>query len=263
MIASPSPTRAPPIISRRSHIADAEPGQVEVVAAHHVGVLGRLAAQQRAAEPAGSRRRCPRPAPRSARASIVPQVDESRKKAGRAPDVMTSLTHIATRSTPSPCSRPAAVPSSSLVPTPSQPAASSGSPRLGANRPANPPTPPSTLAGAGRLDRGSDPLDHRLRRVEADARVGVGQRLAVAHVAAASAASCSKRSFESRRSSGISVGYSPVRQARQKRSPAARWPPAGRRARGRRARWRPACRASPRSCGRRRSARSWSAMSMP
>ena len=66
------------------------------------------------------------------------------KKAGRPPDVSTSFTLMATRSMPSPPWRPAAWPSSTFVPTPSQPAAISGSPTEGVYSPAKPPWTPST-----------------------------------------------------------------------------------------------------------------------
>ena len=42
-------TRAPSTISSRSTMPSAKPGEVEVVGAVHVGQLGRLAAEQRAA----------------------------------------------------------------------------------------------------------------------------------------------------------------------------------------------------------------------
>ena len=204
--------------------------------------------------PAGSHRRCPPPARRSAPGTTLPQVITSRKKAGRAPLVSTSLTHIATRSTPRPCSRPAALPSRILVPTPSQPAASSGSPRLGVNRPANPPTPPTHARGVRRGHRFLDPLDHLVRRLQADAGGGVGQRL-VAHPAAARRRQRLEPELRQPHlvrdvRSGSRRSGRPGRSGRR----SGRSPPAARPATGRRARSRPARRAPARRCGRRRSA---------
>src|SRR6185312_8321845 len=71
-----------------------------------------------------------------------------------------------------------------------------------------------------RLDGSGDAAHHLVGGPEADPGVAVGERRLAAHRAAAAsaAASSSNRSLAFRMSPGISVGYSPVRQARQKRS---------------------------------------------
>ena len=142
--------------------------------------------------------------------SIWAQVITSMKNAGRQPEVSTSFTLIATRSMPRPACRPAAAPSSTFVPTPSQPAAISGSPTDGVYRPAKPPWPPSTWrpcveVTAARMR--STTASEASRLTPEPAYVSGGRSLA--HRISTGTGAASKRSFARRMSAGISVGYTP------------------------------------------------------
>ena len=106
--------------------AEREAREVDVVGAVHVGQLGGLAAEQRAA-------RLPAAVGDAlddvgdALGVEPPDRDVVEEQHGIGAAVSTSLTHIATRSMPESRSRPASRCSISFVPTPSVPATSTGS----------------------------------------------------------------------------------------------------------------------------------------
>ena len=141
----------PPIPSRQPVAlddADAEPGEVERVGAPSARVLGRLAADERAAGDRGSRRR---PPPTSSRdvARVEPADSDvvEEERAARPRCTTTSSAHIATRSMPDrvvAAERAAAI--AVFVPTPSVETTRTGSrSRAGiATRRPNPPRPPRT-----------------------------------------------------------------------------------------------------------------------
>ena len=95
-------------------------------------------------------------------------------------------------------------------------------------------------------------LDDGVGGGERDARLGVGQRLGAAH---ARAGSRSKRSLPPRPPRVSERGRSPSGRRGRSGRPAARWRAGGLPARGRRSNRRPGARGSPRGCARRRSAR--------
>ncbi len=130
MIVSPALTRLPETSSRRSESATQKPARSNSSGSIMSGCSA--VSPPRSAQPA-SRQPSTMPSTSSATTSTLtrPHVITSMKNAGRAPAVITSFTLIATRSMPSPAWRPAARPSSTFVPTPSHPAAISGSPTDG------------------------------------------------------------------------------------------------------------------------------------
>ncbi len=137
---------------------------------------------------------------------------QSRNSTGSAPQVMTSLTLIATRSIPRSRNRPVWRCRSAFEPTVSVPAASTGSTNFEAEiRPGEAAERAEHERRAGRVDGGAQAVDDGVGRVERDAGLGVGER----RVLAQRTPLTSKRRLSTAAPSGA-TGYSPVRQARQK-----------------------------------------------
>ena len=162
--------------------ADREARDVEVVGAVQVGHLGGLAAEQRAAGLAAAVGDALDEL-RDAIGIEPPTETQSRNSTGSAPQVMTSLTLIATRSMPSSCSLPGLALQERLR---ADGVGARGEHRVGELRGRDQPGEAAERAEherrARRLDRGAQAVDDGVRRVERDARLGVGQRRELAHL---------------------------------------------------------------------------------
>ena len=193
---------------------DAEPGQVEVVGGHHVGVFRRLAAEQRTAGLAAALGDALDQFDDGVRHELAArdQVEEECRPAAGRQDVVDAHGNEVDAKPVQPSGRAAEQHLGA------DPVASGGQHRVadrGRVEPGEPTQVAEHLYPLRRGNRRADPLHHLLPGGEVDSRVPVGH--AVAQRARARSAA-SNRSLERRMSSGISVGYSPVRQARQKRS---------------------------------------------
>ena len=121
--------------------------------------------------------RCRRPRSPWSRRRVCRWRSSRGRTAARRPAPASSFTHIATRSWPMPSCRFSCLARISLVPTPSVPETSTGSPvaartgrtgrRTGPRRPA--------LPGAWSPDQRFDPFDDSVARVDVDAGIAVGQ----------------------------------------------------------------------------------------
>ena len=179
------------------HLADAEAGDVQVVVGHHAGMLGRLAAQQRAAGLAAAvgdalHQRGDALGIDAADRDVVEEEQRLRAGAEHVVDAHRDAVDAGR------VQRAAALVQDSFVPTPSVPATSSRSPR--SNSPANPPCDSTTPGRRVRTYRCGQPPDDRLGGIERDAGGGV-------RVLRHPTGAASKRNRPpSRSSSGIVVG---------------------------------------------------------
>ena len=202
--------------------ADGEAREVELVRRHDAGVLGGLAAEQRAADLEARRVDRPRRARRRARGRATPdgEVVEEEEGLGAGADEVVDAHRDEVVPDRRADARLRARPRA-WCPTPSVVATRTGSrhpPSRSENRPANPPIPPRTPGRSAERRRRGDPRDRRVARGDVDSGGGVGRGRATRHAPTPVAP---------RTSRGTRVGYRPVRHASQNPRRARRSPRRG------------------------------------